>query len=89
LRSRSEPFIIGLVQSEFRYRGHDYSAAEIESIRQVIAAHPGLSRRRLSDTPGSWASACPARPQQTRTSKAHMRSNGHRMEFTFDRIGIF
>jgi hypothetical protein len=36
------------VQSEFRYRGHNYSAAEIESIRQVIAAHPGLSRRRLS-----------------------------------------
>jgi hypothetical protein len=37
-----------LVQSEFRYRGRNYSAAEIESIRQLIAAHPGLSRRRLS-----------------------------------------
>jgi hypothetical protein len=36
------------VQSEFRYRGRDYSAAEIESVRQLIAAHPGLSRRRLS-----------------------------------------
>jgi hypothetical protein len=36
------------VQSPFRYRGHDYSAAEIESIRQLIAAHPGLSRRKLS-----------------------------------------
>jgi len=36
------------VQSEFRYRGRNYSAAEIESIRQLIAAHPGLSRRRLS-----------------------------------------
>jgi hypothetical protein len=36
------------VQNVFRYRGHNYSAAEIESIRQVIAAHPGLSRRRLS-----------------------------------------
>jgi hypothetical protein len=36
------------VQTAFRYRGHDYSAAEVESIRQVIAAHPGLSRRRLS-----------------------------------------
>ncbi len=36
------------MQSEFRYRGHNYSSAEIESIRQVIAAHPGLSRRRLS-----------------------------------------
>jgi hypothetical protein len=39
---------MGLVQSEFRYRGRNYGAAEIESIRQVIAAHPGLSRRRLS-----------------------------------------
>ncbi len=48
MRSRSEPFIIGLVQSEFRYRGRNYNAAEIESIRQVIAAHPGMSRRRLS-----------------------------------------
>jgi hypothetical protein len=36
------------VQSHFRYRGHDYSGAEIESIRRVIAAHPGLSRRQLS-----------------------------------------
>jgi hypothetical protein len=36
------------VQSPFRYRGRDYSAAEIESIRQLIAAHPGLSRRKLS-----------------------------------------
>ncbi len=36
------------VQSSFRYRGHDYSAAEIEAIRQLIAAHPGLSRRKLS-----------------------------------------
>ena len=36
------------MQSSFRYRGHNYSAAEIESIRQLIAAHPGLSRRRLS-----------------------------------------
>ena len=36
------------MQSAFRYRGRNYSAAEIESIRQLIAAHPGLSRRRLS-----------------------------------------
>ncbi len=36
------------MQSSFRYRGHDYSAAEIESIRRLIAAHPGLSRRQLS-----------------------------------------
>jgi len=39
---------MGFVQSAFRYRGRNYSAAEIESIRQLIAAHPGLSRRRLS-----------------------------------------
>jgi hypothetical protein len=31
------------VQGEFRYRGRDYGAAEIESIRQLIVAHPGLS----------------------------------------------
>lgn len=36
------------MQSEFRYRGRNYGTAEIESIRQLIAAHPGLSRRRLS-----------------------------------------
>jgi hypothetical protein len=39
---------LALVQSEFRYRGRNYSAAEIQSVRQLIAAHPGLSRRRLS-----------------------------------------
>ena len=39
---------MAFVQPEFRYRGRDYGAAEIESIRQLIAAHPGLSRRRLS-----------------------------------------
>jgi hypothetical protein len=36
------------MQHEFAYRGRKVSAAEIESIRQLIAAHPGLSRRRLS-----------------------------------------
>lgn len=36
------------MQSEFRYRGRNYCAGEIEAIRQLIAAHPGLSRRRLS-----------------------------------------
>jgi len=39
---------MGLVQGEFRYRGRNYGAAQIESIRQLIAAHPGSSRRRLS-----------------------------------------
>jgi hypothetical protein len=37
-----------VVQTEFRYRGRNISGAEIESVRQLIAAHPGLSRRRLS-----------------------------------------
>ena len=33
---------------EFRYRGRAISAAEVEFIRQLIAAHPGVSRRQLS-----------------------------------------
>jgi hypothetical protein len=36
------------VQNEFVYRGRKVSAEDIEFIRQLIAAHPGLSRRRLS-----------------------------------------
>jgi hypothetical protein len=36
------------VQNEFAYRGRKVSAAEIEFIRQLMVAHPGLSRRRLS-----------------------------------------
>jgi len=36
------------VQSEFVYRGRKVSAEGIEFIRQLIAAHSGLSRRRLS-----------------------------------------
>lgn len=36
------------MQSQFVYRGRRVSAEEIEFIRQLIAAHPGLSRRRLS-----------------------------------------
>jgi len=36
------------VQCEFAYRGRQVSAIEIEFIRQLIAAHPALSRRRLS-----------------------------------------
>ena len=48
LRSTSRASKVALVQSSFRYRGHDYSAAEIELVRQLIAAHPGLSRRQLS-----------------------------------------
>lgn len=33
---------------EFRYRGRVISAAEVQFIRQLIAAHPGVSRRQLS-----------------------------------------
>jgi hypothetical protein len=36
------------MQSEFIYRGRKVRADEIEFIGQLIAAHPGLSRRRLS-----------------------------------------
>jgi hypothetical protein len=36
------------MQSEFVYRGRKVRADEIEFIGQLIAAHPGLSRRRLS-----------------------------------------
>ena len=36
------------MQHEFAYRGRKVTATEIENIRQLIAAHPGLSRRRLS-----------------------------------------
>ena len=34
--------------AEWRYRGRTVTAAEIVFIRQLIAAHPGASRRRLS-----------------------------------------
>jgi len=36
------------VRSEFVYRGRKVGAQDIDFIRQLIAAHPGLSRRRLS-----------------------------------------
>src|SRR5438270_6452644 len=36
------------MDSVIRFRGRNYGRAEIELIRQLIAAHPGLSRRRLS-----------------------------------------
>ena len=32
----------------FRYRGREISIAEVEFIRQLIASHPGISRRQLS-----------------------------------------
>lgn len=48
--SRSSAFLIrhDLMQCEFAYRGRQVSATEIEFIRQLIADHPALSRRRLS-----------------------------------------
>jgi hypothetical protein len=36
------------VRQEFSYRGRQISAGDIAFIRQLIAAHPNLSRRRLS-----------------------------------------
>ena len=36
------------MQSQFAYRGRTLTAADIEWVRQLIAAHPELSRRRLS-----------------------------------------
>ena len=32
------------MQSEFAYRGRKVSTAEIEGLRQLIAAHPEMSR---------------------------------------------
>jgi hypothetical protein len=39
---------VGSVSAVFAYRGREVSAQNIEFIRGLIAAHPGLSRRRLS-----------------------------------------
>jgi len=36
------------MEGEFRYRGRVITAAEVEFIRQLIAQHPGASRRQLS-----------------------------------------
>src|SRR6266566_3857383 len=35
--------------SEWRYRGRVVTASDVTSIRQLIAEHPGASRRRLSE----------------------------------------
>jgi len=39
---------MAVVQDEFTYRDRRFDAAEIESVRRLIAARPDLSRRRLS-----------------------------------------
>jgi hypothetical protein len=39
---------VAVVQSEFVYRGRRLSGQDIEFVRQLIATHPDLSRRRLS-----------------------------------------
>jgi hypothetical protein len=36
------------MEGEFRYRGRIITAAEVEFIRQLIAAHPHTNRRQLS-----------------------------------------
>ncbi len=38
------------MEADFRYRGRVITAAEVEFIRQLIAQHPGATRRRLSLT---------------------------------------
>jgi hypothetical protein len=47
LRSNKNRFIL-LSMLDLRYRGRDLSAADILYIRDLIAAHPGESRRALS-----------------------------------------
>jgi len=37
------------VECLLRYRGKNYTAQEVQEIRELIARHPGLSRRRLSE----------------------------------------
>jgi len=44
LAFQNRPPMLAVVQTEFRYRGRNISGAEIESVRQVIADHPGLPR---------------------------------------------
>ena len=48
LRSISVSATLRHMAGEFRYRGRVISAAEVEFIRQLIAAHPSVSRRQLS-----------------------------------------
>ena len=48
LRSRSFSGTLLAMPAEWRYRGRTVTAAEIVFIGELIAAHPGMSRRRLS-----------------------------------------
>jgi hypothetical protein len=48
LRSKFVWFRVGGVSAVFAYRGREVGTQDIEFIRGLIAAHPGLSRRRLS-----------------------------------------
>src|SRR5229473_4785345 len=48
LRSRVFSGTLLSMRAEWRYRGRTVTAAEVVFIRQLIAAHPGASRRRLS-----------------------------------------
>jgi hypothetical protein len=49
LAFRDFPVILEAVECLLRYRGKNYTAQEVQEIREVIARHPGLSRRRLSE----------------------------------------
>jgi hypothetical protein len=51
LRSKPDPFILPSM-AEFKYRGRVVGSSDILYIRELIAAHPQASRRRLSK-PGS------------------------------------
>ena len=48
LRSIFDPVTLGQMPAEWRYRGRAVSADDVAFIRQLIAEHPGASRRRLS-----------------------------------------
>jgi hypothetical protein len=37
------------VECLLRYRGKNYTAQEVQCVRELIARHPSLSRRRLSE----------------------------------------
>ncbi len=48
MRSRISRFILLLMTEIISYRGRAITSEDIRSIRELIAAHPGESRRTLS-----------------------------------------
>jgi hypothetical protein len=49
LRSKKDPGILGHRMAELKYRGRVISEAHLIYIREMIAAHPQASRRKLSE----------------------------------------